>query len=170
MLADELAAAARRSAATVGAPITVRSALDRTAAATVAPGTERHRGGAAPGEGEDAGEDGAPEWPDEAVESAMRAEIADREVAPAPAARRARSQRSDTLEGGPLPPLEELVGRIPAGVREILEDLYRAQFQGVRRIPAAVLKAAAAPAGAAAAEPVEESPVAPPDEELPEVD
>jgi hypothetical protein len=35
--------------------------------------------------------------------------------------------------GAKLPPLDELVGRVPAGVREILDNLFRAKFTSVRR-------------------------------------
>ncbi len=41
---------------------------------------------------------------------------------------------------GPLPPLEELVQRIPAPSRELLEELFRAKFVTVKRVPASALK------------------------------
>ena len=44
--------------------------------------------------------------------------------------------------GDRLPPLEELVARVPPSVLAILDDLFRAKFTGVRRI--------AAPEGASA--------------------
>ena len=34
----------------------------------------------------------------------------------------------------PLPPLEELIQRVPPAVREALDDLFRAKFTSVRRV------------------------------------
>ena len=42
-----------------------------------------------------------------------------------------------------LPPVEELVGKIPAETRALLDDLFRAKFTTVRRVPATALNAAA---------------------------
>jgi hypothetical protein len=39
-----------------------------------------------------------------------------------------------------LPPLEGLVGRIPPGVRDALDELFRAKFTLVRRVPPSSLK------------------------------
>ena len=39
-----------------------------------------------------------------------------------------------------VPSLDELVKQIPAGARELLDDLFRAKFATVQRIPAAALK------------------------------
>jgi hypothetical protein len=39
-----------------------------------------------------------------------------------------------------LPPLDELVKRIPPEVRETLEDLFRARFVTVKRVPKKALK------------------------------
>jgi len=44
------------------------------------------------------------------------------------------------LEAAPLPPLEDLVGRIPAPTRELVEELFRARFVTVKRLPAGALK------------------------------
>ncbi len=35
--------------------------------------------------------------------------------------------------GDKLPPLDELVARVPAGVLGLLDDLFRAKFTGVRK-------------------------------------
>ena len=43
-------------------------------------------------------------------------------------------------EKGPLPPLDELVQRIPAEVRETLEELFRVKFTNVQRVAAKHLK------------------------------
>lgn len=39
-----------------------------------------------------------------------------------------------------LPPMDELVQRIPAPARELLEELFRARFVTVRRMPKSALK------------------------------
>jgi hypothetical protein len=43
-------------------------------------------------------------------------------------------------EKGELPPMEDLVKRIPAPAREVLEELFRARFVTVKRIPQSALK------------------------------
>jgi hypothetical protein len=43
-------------------------------------------------------------------------------------------------ETGDLPPMEDLVKRIPAPAREALEELFRARFVTVKRIPQSALK------------------------------
>lgn len=43
-------------------------------------------------------------------------------------------------EKGELPPMEDLVKRIPAPAREVLEELFRARFVTVKRIPKSALK------------------------------
>jgi hypothetical protein len=77
---------------------------------------------------------------DEAAESAYRAEARDRgeEVVPP----RPGTGAGEPDEPRPMPPLEPLVKRIPAEVRDTLEELFRAKFVTVRRIPAKGLKPA----------------------------
>jgi hypothetical protein len=41
---------------------------------------------------------------------------------------------------GTLPPLDELVNRIDPSIRETLDELFRAKFTAVRRIPPGALK------------------------------
>ena len=41
---------------------------------------------------------------------------------------------------GDLPPMEDLVTRIPGAARELIEELFRARFITVKRIPKAALK------------------------------
>lgn len=77
-------------------------------------------------------------WPDESVESAFLAEARDRGEAIAPA--RAKEDSADETDAKVLPPLNELVNRIPAEVREALEDLFRARFVTVKRVPKRALK------------------------------
>jgi hypothetical protein len=75
-------------------------------------------------------------WPDEAAESAFLAGARERGESP-----RARaSAPADDPDPKALPPLDELVQQIPAGARELLEELFRARFTTVRRIRRADLK------------------------------
>ena len=48
-------------------------------------------------------------------------------------------------ESKPLPPLDDLVSRIPAEVKECLEDLFRARFVKVTRVPSSALSLGAKP-------------------------
>lgn len=43
-------------------------------------------------------------------------------------------------EKGDLPPLDDLVKRIPAPAREALEEYFRPRFVTVKRIPQSALK------------------------------
>lgn len=75
---------------------------------------------------------------DESAEAAFLAEARERgekvtTVRPADAAEEVSDNKA-------LPPLDELVKRIPPDVRETLEDLFRARFVAVRRVPAKALK------------------------------
>jgi hypothetical protein len=76
-------------------------------------------------------------WPDEAAESAFRAEARERgETVVSPPA----SEAPEVVDPKSLPSLDSLVQRIPAPVRETLEDLFRARFVKVDRVPAKSLK------------------------------
>jgi hypothetical protein len=82
--------------------------------------------------------DDAP-WPtDEAGETAFLAET--RERGEAVAVKPAAAREETAAETGPLPALDAMVQRIPAEVREVLEELYRAKFTAVRRVSAKFLK------------------------------
>jgi hypothetical protein len=70
------------------------------------------------------------------AESAFRAEARSRGEVVVPV----RAQEPETTDSGPLPPLEELVKRIPPEVREVLDELFRAKFVTVKRVPAKALK------------------------------
>jgi len=96
-------------------------------------------GGAAPAQPFD---DDGPTWPDEASESAMRAEVAERgETLSSRAAREAaEAAAEEAAEKRNLPPLDDLIQKIPADVRETLEDLFRAKFVKVTRAPKKALK------------------------------
>ncbi len=86
-------------------------------------------------------DDEGPEWPDEAVESAMRAEQRERD-GEMPAPPRPRAAATDEPEdlNAPLPRLDSLIEKIPPQVRETLDELFRARFTSVQRVPKAVLK------------------------------
>ena len=86
--------------------------------------------------------DGGNVWPDEAAESAFLAEArANGETPSVVAARAAELETENERDGKGLPPLDDLVKRIPPHVREVLDDLFRAKFTGVRRVPKKSLKA-----------------------------
>lgn len=55
-------------------------------------------------------------------------------------AKRAEPDAADEADAKALPPLDELVKRIPPEVRETLEDLFRARFVTVKRVPKKALK------------------------------
>lgn len=80
----------------------------------------------------------APIWPDDTTESAFRAEARERGE-PARAAHEPE-ETEEEIESGAVPKLDELVARIPAGVREAMEDLFRARFVAVKRVPRKALK------------------------------
>ncbi len=82
---------------------------------------------ASPGRGEASG------WPDETGESSFLAEAVERGEAVVPA--KVRQEAADETDALPLPALEVLVERIPPEVREALDDLFRARFVRVTRVP-----------------------------------
>lgn len=52
-----------------------------------------------------------------------------------------KTESEDTDEDSkPLPKLDELVNRIPAETRELLDELFRAKFTTVRRVKKRDLK------------------------------
>ena len=83
-------------------------------------------------------EEGPATWQDEAAESEYRAEARDRGEVVAPP--KPKEEAADDSDAKPLPSLDELVQRIPADVRETLEDLFRARFVTVKRVPKQALK------------------------------
>lgn len=78
-------------------------------------------------------------WPDEAAETAFFAESRARGE-PTEAGAGAATEAAEEVDSGELPPLDELVKRIPAEVREALDELFRAKFTGVKRVPRKALK------------------------------
>jgi hypothetical protein len=73
----------------------------------------------------------------------MVSELRERgESAPAPAAAATAAAREseEPVDPKSLPSLDELLKRVPAGVRETLDDLFRAKFVRVTRVPKKALK------------------------------
>lgn len=114
----------------------VQVAMSAVEVAAAASATARTEAGEVPFD-----EDG-PVWPDEAAESAMRSEVADRgDTLSSKAAREAAEAAAEAAaEKRNLPALDELIGRIPAEVRDTLEDLFRVKFVKVARVPKKALK------------------------------
>jgi len=76
-------------------------------------------------------------WPDETAESAFLSEAKERGES-VPVKRAEEEVETETMK--PLPALETLVDRIPQPARDALEDLFRAKFVRVQRVPKKVLK------------------------------
>lgn len=78
-------------------------------------------------------------WPDEAAESAY---LSDQRESPQPPTVAAGEKEEDAEAPDPaaLPSMQSLIDRIPPQARETLEDLFRAKFITVRRVPKKVLK------------------------------
>ena len=88
---------------------------------------------------EEAAEEAAVEtapWPTEADEAAFRAGEPAAEAGATILVVPATPPQDDR----PLPALDSLVARVPAEVREALDDLFRAKFTVVKRVPASALK------------------------------
>ena len=83
-------------------------------------------------------------WPtDEGAEASFSPDARERGetvVALAGATTEPSAKEESEAALGALPPLEELVQRIPAEVREALEELYRVKFTAVRRVPVTALR------------------------------
>ncbi len=79
-------------------------------------------------------------WPsDELAEAAFRSDAHDRGETVLPAVP-AVTETEEVIDPKALPPLEELVKRIPPEVLETLDDLFRAKFTAVKRVPPKALK------------------------------
>lgn len=70
-------------------------------------------------------------------EAAFLAQERENGYSPVPVATRAVVEEERT---GELPPLEDLVKRIPMPTRDLMEELFRAKFVTVKRIPTSALK------------------------------
>lgn len=118
------------------AGVVVQASIPGVEVAAAASATEGTASGAQPFD------DDGPVWPDEASESAMRVEVAERgETLTSKAAREAADAAAEiAAEKKNLPPLDDLINRIPADVRDTLEDLFRVKFVKVARTPKKALK------------------------------
>lgn len=83
-------------------------------------------------------DEGAPVGPSEGEESAFLAE--QREQGFHSPASKAAVATEEPEEKGALPPLDDLVNRIPAATRELMDELFRAKFVTVKRVPKSALK------------------------------
>jgi hypothetical protein len=81
---------------------------------------------------------GANNWPDEAAETAFRAEARERGETVQPSVAAVDAAEETDAKG--LPALEDLLKRIPPAAREALDEHFRARFTGVKRVPAKALK------------------------------
>lgn len=80
----------------------------------------------------------APVGPSPEEEAAFLSEERFQEAASAPLSVAAAAEPEEPA--GALPKLDELVNRIPAPARALLEELFRAKFVTVKRVPKAALK------------------------------
>ncbi|MBP6508311.1 MAG: hypothetical protein KA257_12170 [Opitutaceae bacterium] len=79
-----------------------------------------------------------PLWPDESAEAAFLSEAKVRGEA---TATDTPATTEETPEASaPLPALDELVKRIPAEVREAMDEHFRAKFVKVQRVPKKALR------------------------------
>jgi hypothetical protein len=85
-----------------------------------------------------AGKTGTSNWPDESAEALFRAESRERGEPDLPAGLVVETPEETDTKG--LPALEDLVKRIPPETRELMDELFRAKFTGVKRLPAKALK------------------------------
>lgn len=94
------------------------------------------------------GDEGGPSLAE--LEAQMGGEVAARDAS-AGAARKPRAASAaeaddeDERRGGkgaPLPELDELIARVPADVRDTLDELFRARFVSVKKLPARAFQAA----------------------------
>lgn len=83
-------------------------------------------------------DDGAPVGPSDGEEASFIAEQREQGFAAPAAARAAAATEPD--DKAPLPPLDDLVNRIPAATRELMDELFRAKFVTVKRVPRGALK------------------------------
>jgi hypothetical protein len=77
-------------------------------------------------------------WPDVAAEAEFLAGA--RERGEPVVAAKPKPDDNDETSSPSLPALDDLVQRIPAEVRDVLEDLFRARFVTVKRVPKKALK------------------------------
>lgn len=84
-------------------------------------------------------DEGAPVGPSEGEESAFIAEQREQGYT-APAPTQTLAVAEEPSDKKPLPPLDDLVNRIPPATRQLMDELFRAKFITVKRVPASALK------------------------------
>jgi hypothetical protein len=82
-------------------------------------------------------ENGANVW-DESTEASFLGEQREQGNPTAPAT--VSAAPTEEVDRTPLPPLDDLIKRIPAETRAVMDELFRAKFVSVRRIPKTALK------------------------------
>ena len=143
-----LAASAASAPAPRGLPLSAPALLRSASAANLSPSkiseggeesaTEWDEAAAAMPASVASGDEEGP--PVEELEAQMRGEVA---ATDARTPERKRSSRAATEDGddatdapkAALPELDKLLGRLPAEVRETLDELFRARFVAVKRVP-----------------------------------
>lgn len=80
-----------------------------------------------------------PRWPDESAEAAIMTEVRARDTQPESADTGAAPLSTPAADQKKLPSLEPLVARLPAATRTALDELFRAKFTLVRRVPESAL-------------------------------
>lgn len=80
---------------------------------------------------------GAPIGPGEAEESAFLAEQGE---VRSPKAVSPSGVGAESDANTPFPPMDDLIHRIPAASRELMDQLFRAKFITVKRMPASAFK------------------------------
>ncbi|MBM3873683.1 MAG: hypothetical protein FJ382_08095 [Verrucomicrobia bacterium] len=92
-------------------------------------GRERDEWALSEADGGLAGEEGPPL---EVIAAGESSEVPEA-VARVPAARPAREEEEE--DAGPKPPLADLTARVPAALQETMDELFRARFVRVARVP-----------------------------------
>lgn len=87
-------------------------------------------------------DDGAPVGPSDGEESAFLAEQREQGFSTPAVPRGAKSDAAEDEADNKtaLPPLDDLVNRIPPETRQLMDELFRAKFVTVKRIPKSALK------------------------------
>ena len=80
---------------------------------------------------------GAPIGPGEVEESAF---LAEQGTASPPKASAAVSTIEESEPSAPFPPMDDLIQRIPTPTRELIDQLFRAKFIAVKRMPVSAFK------------------------------
>jgi hypothetical protein len=83
---------------------------------------------------------GEPSGFDDSAEAAFLGEARERGEPVRSAAPAQATVESEEADSRPLPPLDDLVQQIPADVRATLDELFRAKFIRVQRVPRKALK------------------------------